>query len=377
MQYTHLILLVSLVFLLGCSGQDDTTTERAITEAEVEAARQAEIARLTELYRGRLPQALGPYQIAMRDRGVEGGVGHIDFELQTDALGLPPLIIAAGGSEGGFWLGSPSYFPNQIYMGRALHAYGFSIRSVGYFGDSELPDFMGEAQLDTRLIERPLEPIAAKVFSARTTHDASRRCTGFLGVSKGGELTMLLAAYADALVDGDGPLFDAAVAVVPSHVVWQAPYVTMRRRSGWSLDGEPLAFVPYPWLSPHLASAFIDYPHVGALGEQALRNESAVDAARIPVERINIPLLMQGGIHDDVWPSSPMADAELARASSLNPDHRLEVVHYDLDHFLTAEAEPVLDAVAFLYEQLREAAEAGRCQADFLPLGTTEPSQTP
>ena len=238
---------------------------------------------------------------------------------------------------------------------------------MGYFGEQELPEYMGRETLFPRNVERPLEAIAARIEEARRNSVTDRRCIGFVGVSKGGELTMLLAAYEHELRDQQGPLFDAAVAAVPSHVVWQAPYVTLRTRSGWSLSGEPMEFVPYPWLSPHVVSAFTDYPYVGRLGEAALRNEDRVAAATIPSENIEMPLLMLAGEQDRVWPSAEMSRAALKRAERLNPHHSLRLEVYDLNHFVLSNPEPVLDTVAFFYETLKAAAERGECEADFLP----------
>jgi pimeloyl-ACP methyl ester carboxylesterase len=312
-------------------------------------------------------------------RGVEQGVGIVDFERRRQASDdaaatlqdddLPPLIVAAGGSGGGYWLGGPSWFPTARPMGRALLETGFSIRSMAYFTRSDVPDHRTQEGLHWYLSERPLEPIAARLQEARRTRGAQRRCIGFIGVSAGGSLTMALASYADQLAQGDENLFDAAVAVVPSHVVFQAPHASLRVRSRYALNGEPLAFVPYPWLSRHMPSAFFDTPNVRALIEDALRNRRAVEAAAFPVERIEIPVLMMGALQDASWPSAEMSNAALARAERLAPErHALSVVNYDLDHYLTAELEPILEATAFLYEHLRAARDAGRCEADFPPL---------
>jgi hypothetical protein len=365
MQTTWFAGLVAAMVLAGCDSAAGPARE------DDAALSQEDVDRLIAIHQSRLPTPLPRFNMALRDHGIVDGVGFVDFELEDEAVERPPLIIAAGGSKGGFWLGGPDHFPNQWHLGRVLFAHGFSVRSIAYFGEEEFPDFMGEGVLPPTLVERPLEPIAAMIEQARATHGASRRCTGLIGVSKGGELALLLAAYDDQLSDDPGSLVDAVVAATPSHVVQQAPYVTLRIRSSWSLGGEPMDFVRYPWLSPHVFSAFFNYPFVGGLSEGALKNERAVEAASIPVERVSMPVLMQGGRFDDVWPSAQMADAALARAESRNPDHAMQVKNYDMDHFIISEAEPVLDTVVFLYEQLRAAAEAGQCEADFLPLADT------
>ena len=355
--------MVAVWYLGACGVPDQSTLADVERQSQFESERPA----LLDAYRRRLPTPLPEVRLGLEPRGVVDGVGAVDFEVRNEEIGNPPLIIAAGGAEGGFWLGGPNWFPTSRPLGRALVAHGFSIRSIGYFGEQKLPEYMGEEALFRRNIERPLEPIATRIEEARRNAVTNRRCVGFVGVSKGGELTMLLAAYDRDLRDEERPLFDAAVAAVPSHVVWQAPYVTLRMRSGWSLGGEPMDFVPYPWLSPHVVSAFTDYPYVGQLGEAALQNESRVLAAAIPTENIEVPLLMLAGEQDRVWPSAQMSRAALERAERLNPDHPLTLEVYDLNHFVLSNSEPVLETVAFLYETLKAAAERGACEADFLP----------
>ena len=334
-----------------------------------------ERARLERAYAHRLPDPLQTLRLTQPRRGVRDGVGFVDWELEQDGLATPPLIIAAGGSGGGFWLGGPLTVPFSRMLGEALGRSGFSVRSLAYFGEEDLPDFMGEERLAPRLDERALEPIARLIEEARTTGGVENRCLGFIGVSAGGQLTLLLAAYENALSDDEGRVFDAAVAAVPSHVVFQSPRVTLARRSAWSLGGEPLDFVPFPWFSVHTLPAIFNIPDVRPLMEAALRNEDAVRAAAIPVEQIRAPVRMIGARRDASWPSAEMSQTALGRADRLAPGHALSVSLYDMDHFVFARPEPVLDAVAYLYGRLREAAASGHCQADFLPPRSAPPDR--
>ncbi|MCC5996162.1 MAG: hypothetical protein JJU18_07320 [Oceanicaulis sp.] len=345
----------------------------------IAAAWEDDAERLWALYQPRLPAPPPEFRTSHEHRGVMDGVGVIDYELQRDEPFLPPLIVAVGGSEGGFWLGGPARFPTSLSFGHLLMRHGFSIRSISHFGGRPLPDWFGEGEIAPWLFEGRLEAIADVIRDARSTRGAQRRCIGFVGVSKGGELTLLLAGYGDELAGEDGPLMDAAVAAVPSHVVLQSPHRTLRVHSSWSLAGEPLNFVRYPWLSPHIPGALLrDYEAVLALGRQALRNEAAAERAEIPVERAAMPVLMLGAARDHMWPSAEMSRAALARAERLNPDHSLDYIEYDLDHFVLSYPEPILDTVAFFYETLRHAAAEGRCEADFTdPAPPLQPEPEP
>lgn len=291
-----------------------------------------------------------PYEFRVYETATEAGIRWRWVELSESQDRVTPLIVFAGGSEGGFWLGDVA-----LDFMRA----GYSVAGLAYFGAEGTPE---------KLVERPLEPIGAALEAAREGGGATRRCMGLIGASKGGELTLLLAAYGAELASSDKPLFDAAVAVAPSHVVWQAPYVTPRIRSAWSLGGEPLAFLRYPWATLHLLDAIFDWPNVTALHQEALKNDLAAEAAAIPVERIAVPTLLQAGENDPVWPAAEMAKAALARAERLNAGHRLILRTYDLDHFVMSDETARRDAIEFLGEHLRRAEAAGTCEGRPSPL---------
>lgn len=354
------------LLLMFAAAKSTPLTVGASIAGSIEAAWENDAQRLWEDYQTRLPQPLPQWRMSHQPRGVMNGVAVVDFEVQPEETFLPPLIVAVGGSEGGFWLGGPGWFPTSRRLGYPLMQYGFSIRSIAHFGGRPLPEWFGEGELPPRLDEGRLEAIADVIRDARATRGAQRRCIGFVGVSKGGELTLLLAGYGDALAGEGGPLMDAAVAAVPSHVVLQSPHRTLRVNSSWSLAGEPLDFVRYPWLSPHIPGTLLrDYEALLALGRQALRNEAMVARAEIPVEQAVMPVLMLGATRDHMWPSAEMSRAALARAERLNRDHSLAYIEYDLNHFVLRYPEPILDTVVFFYETLRQAAAEGRCEADF------------
>jgi pimeloyl-ACP methyl ester carboxylesterase len=282
-----------------------------------------------------------------------GDVSVRDLEVNHPLVERPAIIVLAGGSEGGFWTGGRLMMP--------LAWSGYSIRFMAYVGAEGAP---------SRLVERDLEPIAAALGQARQTNGHARRCVGLIGVSKGGELAMLLAAYGDALSEGDGPLVDAVVAAAPSHVVWQTPDITLSVRSSWAMNGEPLEFVRHPWLSPFLFDVLFDFPNVSRYLGHALQSAPDDSAAAIPVERISIPTLMVAGDDDPVWPAQEMTQAALARADRLNPDHALELSVYGGDHFILSDDAVMRDVITFLDRHLRAAAAAGQCEADFVPLHT-------
>jgi len=308
----------------------------------------------------------GHWKYQVHYQGVIGDIAVIDLEMQ-EVTDLPPMVVMVGGSEGNWFGGSMGVTPSGR-LGQLLADMGYSIRNLNHFGQEPLGP--GNEDEDTRppyLYERPLEPFSAVMRHARQTGADNNRCLGFVGVSKGAELVLVLAAHEAELGFSDQAIFDAAVAVVPSHVVWQAPHRTLRIHSSWSLRGEPLPFVRFPWFSIHTPNALLGDKAAGglALQNQALKRQHWVEVATIPVENIDMPVMLQGALSDHIWPSAEMAQAVLDRANLLNPEHAFELRQYEANHFVHESREAVLDAAIFLDAALREANRSGRCEADF------------
>ncbi|WP_203291497.1 acyl-CoA thioester hydrolase/BAAT C-terminal domain-containing protein [Maricaulis parjimensis] len=271
-------------------------------------------------------------------------------EVDLSAERLPPLVVLLGGSDGGLWFGQ---------IGVDLTRAGYSTLSLSYFGH--------ELQ-SSHLIERPLEPIADALAQARRSRNAHNRCIAIIGASKGGELALLLAAYSGELSINNTPLADAYVAASPSHVVWQSPHITLRSRSSWSIAGEPLDFVPHPWLSRHLPDVFFDRWRVGRYLQDALQNERAVSRAMIPVENITQPTLMLAGELDEMWPSADMVRAANARLERRAPTAPVSADIRQLNHFVLSDEDARATAITFISETLSASIAGGQCDAD-LPQG--------
>ena len=192
-----------------------------------------------------------------------------------------PLLLVLGGSEGGLRGAQPA--------ARRLSEHGYGTLGLAYFDAPGLP---------AALKEVPLEGVEAAVDWLRAQPGLAKRPIAVFGVSKGGELALLLASR--------DPRLCAVVAGVPSNVVWAGidmknPAVPVTTAS-WSWQGKPLAFVPYA-----------DGPFRGVrdLYERSL--VKAAPEAAIPVEKIRGPVLLISGKADQLWPSTPMADAVMAR----------------------------------------------------------------
>lgn len=235
------------------------------------------------------------------------------------------LIVIFGGSEGGFLR-----HPRLISR---LNSEGFQTASLAYFGFPGGPQQLSEINLDA----------IAQTIQAESAHF---QCVGLLGVSKGAELALTLAARFD--------LAQATVAVVPSHVVWQSSAIRLFRASSWQLAGAPLPFVPYEMLSLAALRAASDPDQALALHELSLAQQADWEAAVIPVEMISHPVLLQAAERDQIWPSLAMSRQILDRANRLRPGHAIALSPYAHNHYLLNAPAVRDDLVAFFQTHLQE-----------------------
>lgn len=216
-----------------------------------------------------------------------------DYFAADPATASRGAVIVLGGSEGG--LGGSSR------MARRLAAEGFDAIAVSYFGEP------GQAE---KLNLIPIEPID-RALAWLNARPGAPEPVAVVGVSKGGELALLVASR--------NPGIAAVVAAVPSNVVWAGIDQTGGPvGSSWTADGRPLAYVPY------------DLSH-GFTGIFNLYRDSlplASPEAEIPVERIAGSILLVSGQADSLWPSTEMANRVQARLSARGFTHPVEHLAY-------------------------------------------------
>jgi len=195
------------------------------------------------------------------------------------------FVVMLGGSNGGI-PESPA---------RRLAEHGLTAFALGYHGAQGLP---------SALVEIPIESLERGIELFRHTY-AGGRAVGLMGMSKGAELALVLAAH---MGDAIGPV----VAVAPSHVVWfglkpHEPDTDRRsERSSWSLGGEPIPFLPCP---PEVELVFNDRGlRTDGFFDLSRYEGGHVDAATIAVERSAGPILLLSGDDDHQWPDELMAD---------------------------------------------------------------------
>lgn len=237
----------------------------------------------------------------------EGGMYGVVFTPPGD--GPHPVVLALNGSGGGT--------PEQRAALLAAHGYiGFAL---AYFKAPGLPDHISRT---------PLEYFGSALEWVANNLQPKDDFIAVMGVSRGGELSLLLGAtYPDRV--------SAVVGYVPSIVV----HGTLRAgapgeprdTTTWTWRGKPLRNV---WQDNPLAdwTAFDHPPRPGAPIRQepaftrVQQHAPSVAAARIPVERIAGSVLLVSGSDDGFWPSEAYSDqvvADLKAAGHARPVEHL------------------------------------------------------
>ena len=183
---------------------------------------------------------------AIHDRGLAG------VFYPPPAAGRHPAVLVLSGSGGG--VTPASSFPG------GLASRGYAVLALAYFGVEGLPP---------RLHDIPIESFgtALEWLAAQPSVDPQR--IGVVGVSRGGELALLLGSIF--------PQIRSVVAYLPSDSI-VGGCCSVRNEASWTIGGRPLRL-----------------------------------RAPIQVERIKGAVLLISGRSDRVWPSTEMSNAIMAR----------------------------------------------------------------
>lgn len=226
-----------------------------------------------------------------------------------------PAVILIGGSEGGSLI-------TQAAAPFASH--GMAVLAMPVFSPPDRSGVREIPELPAAWADMPIETLnrARDWLAARPDVDASRIAVH--GTSSGSMLALLGAVHL--------PWVSAVVANVPSDVVWDGwgPDVPPAQRSMFSLRGQPLPFVPAVGYEDEVRGFERNVPVIIRRVFERGRAESPERAAkaRIPVERIAVPLMVIGAYDDQMWPSGYMAqniaerrhEAGLVTETLLYPD---------------------------------------------------------
>jgi dienelactone hydrolase len=209
-------------------------------------------------------------------------------------------IILVGGSSGGIgW---------QRQVASMLASHGYCALALAYFNIEGL---------SPNLEKIPLEYFEKAINWMSANPAVDKKRLAVIGVSKGGELALLLGSHF--------PQLKAIIGYVPSSVVFQSIIFQKQTTpdpmtSSWTLNGEDVPFVPYAASEKYQKSRrLVD------LYDATLENRAAAEKAVIKVEKIEGAVLLISGGDDAVWPSKRMSEEVMARLKQHN--HRFASKH--------------------------------------------------
>lgn len=198
-----------------------------------------------------------------------------------------PLIVGFGGSEGrnawssDFWKKTRNQFLEK----------GYAFLAIGYFGCKDTPDTLNRIAFDK---------VYKAIQKAAGHRKVNRKKIALIGGSRGADLALLIASYYKDI--------DAVVSIVGSSAVFPG-HTSHYSTPCWTYKGKDLPFLPVN----EAAVPFLKKGNLRRTFEAMLTDTVAREAAAIPVEKINGPVLFLSATRDQVCPSTPMAEQMTVR----------------------------------------------------------------
>lgn len=242
-----------------------------------------------------------------------------------------PAIILLGGSEGGSLI---------RHSAAPLASHGFAVLALPYYSPAQWPSMKAELpELPSAFadiaVERLDEARGWLQKRADNEKDVDATRIAIHGTSKGAEYALLAGVHL--------PWPTAIVAIVPTDVVWEGwgqdskGPVQPGTRSSFAFKGKPLPFVPYQ----DFQQEFMGFQTGEAVrirrpqDKGRAANPAAAAAARIPVEKIKVPVFLLGGQDDQVWASGMMAHNIAERRAEAKLE-TVSLIYTDAGHYLGA-----------------------------------------
>lgn len=236
----------------------------------------------------------------------EGLVGALFHPAVAAGASPYPAVIVLGGSDGGL----------REHAAALLASHGYAALALAYFGVEDVPQ---------DLINIPLEYFETATHWLQRQSAARRDKLAVIGLSRGGELALLLGATF--------PQVKAVVAGAPSGIMYGGV-----RRNGrpvaqpaWIYHGEALPYLASKLSFGDVVSFFSKWMTHRPVANRpgfltTLKDRAAVERAAIPVENIQGPILLVAGQDDQLWPSALFAKMVMDRLAVHNhpyPDQHL------------------------------------------------------
>ncbi|GHO83719.1 acyl-CoA thioesterase/bile acid-CoA:amino acid N-acyltransferase family protein [Dictyobacter formicarum] len=239
-------------------------------------------------------------KVILSEQGLVGTLYH------PKAAECYPGVLILSGSDG-------SLRPNQAAV---LASHGYAALSLVYFNAPGLPNTLANIPLE--YFEKAIAWLQAQPF-------VNAEKIGVIGLSRGGELSLLLGAMF--------PAIKAVVAGSPSGITHAG---LGRNVATWTYHDEPF---PYPrprftfwswlsWMTNWLKGRAFELKSIFML---SLQDQENVARATIPVEKTRGPILLISGDEDQMWPASLFSEMVVQRL-------REQQFPYAYEHLLYAGA---------------------------------------
>jgi dienelactone hydrolase/uncharacterized protein (DUF2141 family) len=249
------------------------------------------------------PAPAGVAKTDVRENGL-----YAEFYVPAHTKPLPTIILI-GGSEGGLDIMSR--------MAPSFTRQGYAVLALAYFLEEGLPQTLENV---------PLEYFDKAVAWVKARPEVDGQRIGAIGGSRGSEAVLLLGSRNKDV--------HAVMAFAPSGLMWQglnySDFTT--QRPAWTLGGKGLPFVPPD-------NAKYSPTSMRPMFESAL-SKGAPAGSEIEVEKINGPVLLLSGEADALWPSTPMANAVIARLKAKKFKHAFDHYSYPGAGHLVFMADP-------------------------------------
>ena len=204
--------------------------------------------------------------------------GLVGYFYSPNGEGPYPTLIILGGSGGGVDIGKAAL----------LASHGYATLALAYFGVPPLPK---------ELSEIPLEYFETAIDWLKSQDVVDGDRIGVIGASRGGELALLLGATF--------PDLKAVIGYMPSGVVLgNYTSTSVGEKAAWTYHGNPIPF--------------------------AIEGDTeSIEAATIPVEKINGPILLISGKDDQIWPSTELSEIAIVRLKKYDHPYPYEHLSYE------------------------------------------------
>lgn len=208
-----------------------------------------------------------------------------------------------------------------VRRAQLLAAEGYAAFAPQYFGDHDA--------IQDSLLRVPLEYFKRAADWLRERDAVADGQVGVHGISRGGELALLLGATYDWV--------SAVVSYVGSGVVFGGSYGV---ESAWEYDGDRVPFLEWENSDYELTDGGY---HRGRPAFESAYNDASADRlteATIPVETIDAPVLLVSGKDDQVWPSTLLSNHAAKRLDASNSEDVEHAAYANAGHAIQPPFKP-------------------------------------